>query len=408
MNTSNHKQFASSSRARQSQAGLTLVELLIALALSGILISGALKIVESNKATLVLINSFTEAQETGRFSLEVLSRDIRMAGYSGCANDITRITSMLDETDTGTDGYDPEKHSFSNTMTAIDSSLSTASYGGVTPVTGSDVFITRGAVATDLVVSKTETSINSANIKLYGPEPQIDMVVAGITEGLVLMVTDCSTGHIFAVSNDPHSKDGKKLTVVHNKNVTGGPNNVDSGFGVAYPSGSSVLMMSAVTYFIAESSLSSTSNSLYRYSTLEGGAAVELVPFIEDVIFTYGVDVDNDYSADRYVTATELNNLAYTLAYNAAYAETYDAQITLGNGSTIAEAAADAAGIAAGDAAAATSTIDEFVVSVRFEVISVGQKDVGAAALTGYTDDGKLRKRFTRVVQVRNAGIGNI
>ena len=60
-----------------------------------------------------------------------------------------------------------------------------------------------------------------------------------------------------------------------------------------------------------------------------------------------------------------------------------------------------------GDAAAAAADITDYLVSVRIQIITRSQQSVGANQLDGFPDDGHLRKRFTRVIFVRNAGIGN-
>jgi len=66
--------------------GLTLVELMIGMALSLLVILAVTYVFAASRASYRHQESFSAVQETGRIALEVLTRDIRMAGYPGCGN----------------------------------------------------------------------------------------------------------------------------------------------------------------------------------------------------------------------------------------------------------------------------------------------------------------------------------
>lgn len=68
--------------ARSSfQAGFTLVEIMVAITLSMFLIAGLVQIYSSSKRSSTLQQTLAEYQENQRFSLDLLSRDLRMAGF---------------------------------------------------------------------------------------------------------------------------------------------------------------------------------------------------------------------------------------------------------------------------------------------------------------------------------------
>ena len=82
--------------ARHSRcSGLTLVELMIALVLSMLLMTGVLTIFASTKSTSKLQNGLATVQENGRHALHLLVRDIRGAGFGGCAGMDTTITNVI-------------------------------------------------------------------------------------------------------------------------------------------------------------------------------------------------------------------------------------------------------------------------------------------------------------------------
>ncbi|MEH6686098.1 MAG: PilW family protein [Halopseudomonas sabulinigri] len=81
-------------RIPYKQLGLSLIELMVALALSSLLIIGVLQIFLSSKQTYMTNNSLSQLQEIGRFSLDFMTEDIRNAGYKGeCLGFPTNHTS---------------------------------------------------------------------------------------------------------------------------------------------------------------------------------------------------------------------------------------------------------------------------------------------------------------------------
>lgn len=72
---------------RTRQAGLSLIELMIALVIGLILMLGITQVFIASHSASRLSEGVARAQENGRFALDFLERDIRMAGHMGCVND---------------------------------------------------------------------------------------------------------------------------------------------------------------------------------------------------------------------------------------------------------------------------------------------------------------------------------
>jgi type IV pilus assembly protein PilW len=70
---------AGSGRCRQ--CGLTLVELMVALAVSLVLMAGVIQIYLSSKQTYRIQDGLARVQENGRFAMEHIGRFVRFAGY---------------------------------------------------------------------------------------------------------------------------------------------------------------------------------------------------------------------------------------------------------------------------------------------------------------------------------------
>jgi len=62
------------------QRGFTLVEMMIAAAIGAVLLGGMISVFLGNKKTADLNEAMVEMQQSARFGLEVLARDIRMYG----------------------------------------------------------------------------------------------------------------------------------------------------------------------------------------------------------------------------------------------------------------------------------------------------------------------------------------
>ncbi|WP_417472654.1 PilW family protein [Luteimonas mephitis] len=76
---------------RKHVEGLSLIEILVALAISAILVLGLVEVFAASRTAYQLSSGLARVQENGRFALDFLQRDIRMAGHMGCVNDQARF-----------------------------------------------------------------------------------------------------------------------------------------------------------------------------------------------------------------------------------------------------------------------------------------------------------------------------
>ena len=74
--------------------GFSLVELMVAMALSLLLIGGALSIFFSSRLTYQVTDEASRIQETGRMALEFMLRDIRNAGWQGCSQAVPMVSTQ--------------------------------------------------------------------------------------------------------------------------------------------------------------------------------------------------------------------------------------------------------------------------------------------------------------------------
>ncbi len=73
------------------QRGLSLIELMIALLIGLVVTYGMIQIFLGSKVAYQVQDGLSRVQENSRFTMSYLERNIRMAGYMGCGNDLQRV-----------------------------------------------------------------------------------------------------------------------------------------------------------------------------------------------------------------------------------------------------------------------------------------------------------------------------
>ena len=82
--------------ARRSR-GFSLIELMVAMALGLVLIGGAISVMLANKRSYQASEGMSQIQESARTTYELIARDIRQTGGTGCDN-AKRMSNALSNT----------------------------------------------------------------------------------------------------------------------------------------------------------------------------------------------------------------------------------------------------------------------------------------------------------------------
>ena len=78
-------------QTHKHQAGFSLVEIMVALVIGIILILGVTEIFLTGSQSGVTSSDLARVQESGRIALELVSKEVRRAGYKGCVNSATEL-----------------------------------------------------------------------------------------------------------------------------------------------------------------------------------------------------------------------------------------------------------------------------------------------------------------------------
>jgi type IV pilus assembly protein PilW len=85
-------------RHRARASGVSLIELLVAVTIGGLLIFGATKVYVDSKATYEVNETAARLQETARYALSVIEPDIRMSNYWGFVKGATVVVNRAAQT----------------------------------------------------------------------------------------------------------------------------------------------------------------------------------------------------------------------------------------------------------------------------------------------------------------------
>jgi type IV pilus assembly protein PilW len=282
---------------RHRIAGLTLVELMVAITIGLIILAAVARLFVSSRSTYNLEESLARVQESGRFAMEFLAQDIRMAGYAGCSANLsgTAVGNLVDPpADVSTfnpDGIAGYKHvcssSCSGALTEWAPNLSSAYFpsgsGHIQPIAGSDVVIIQRADTLSTHLTGNSDPSN-ANIQILNTATLASSVAAGD----ILMVSDCKSADVFKTTNT--SSGSGKIAIAHSS-----ASNTSNFLTHSYENDAELMKLVTRVYFIGRRSNTATNPpALFRRELANNGSlsTYELVEGIEVMRFSYGEDTD--------------------------------------------------------------------------------------------------------------------
>lgn len=262
------------SHARQ-QAGMSLIELMVAVAIGLALLAGLSSLYVSTSKARTEFNKTSEQVENGRFALQSITRDIEMAGFYGRAS-LPLATSSYALSDPCATA--PASMGFSTSPLTVPLPVYGPSLAATVPACLATTLPNMRAGAEVLTVSYVSGSATPADGNNY-----------------YLQRSGCETDSVPLV----YSNSASAFTL-HNKAAVAG--------GTCSTSTSAELRKYVMrSYYVATCDVCSgagadTTPTLKMAEFVNGAIQVSsLVTGIEDVHYSYGIDVDNNGSPDCYV-----------------------------------------------------------------------------------------------------------
>lgn len=287
--------------------GFTLIELMIAMLLGLVVIAGVVSVFLAGQQAYRTNQALGEVQDGSRVAFEMLARDIRDAGLTGCNNN-GRLANVLNNGPNagGTDWWANMGNAVRGYTTGqTDPAIAVGTTASpVTRVAGTDSLELIGAAGTGLSVAAAP----GASFKLN--DSSSDLVT-----GDVILVCDPDHATLVQVTSYTPST----VTLVHNAGSSASPGNCSGGMG--YPTvcttagntyqfgaNSEIFKLGANDWFIGNSTNAISGRSLYRMNVLvtagkPTATAQEMVPDVTDMKILY-----HQAGAPAYASATAITN----------------------------------------------------------------------------------------------------
>ncbi|MCC7411008.1 MAG: PilW family protein [Gammaproteobacteria bacterium] len=292
---------------RQRARGFSIVEMMVAIVVGLILVAGAISMLVTSKRTYTIQDDLGRIQENARFALEYLARDLRMAGYFGCAHSLTDVYNHVNS---------PAGSIFDTTNPVEGYEQDTAAW---LPSGSVDV----GAVSagTDAItVRYLEPSNVAVTVEMAQTGAPLTVTVNnGLKQGDVVAVSDCTSSDVFQISGPAGTAPSTAGTIEHDAGGATAPGNtnaVNPGCGGANPNcyskvyGTDAFIHKLAGYRYYVGTDANGNPALFREAIDVTGApptaapnAVQLIDGVENMQISYGVDTSGDRVPDVYLPA---------------------------------------------------------------------------------------------------------
>ncbi|MCX4026043.1 PilW family protein [Endozoicomonas sp. SM1973] len=307
--------------------GFTIVEMMISLVLGALLLGGIISLFTNNHRTYLIIQSTANLQDNARFVIDVISEDIRMAGYYGCLSKRTdpvynpsllqtglNIDFLFKNYFLGIKGFEA-----ASTMAWQPELPELLTRLNPAPLEGSDIITIKRIVNNGAKLS----SLNESERTMKLVEESL------FKKNDVAIISDCEKATLFQISSVNSSGNNQVIQYQVNGG-TPGNQNIPISTGASYiPNSSNVYLFASRVYYIAPAwdivnNQAITNNmgkpvfSLWRLQgidTIGNPLTQELVRGVENLQMTYGVDSSpaspkvGDDRIDQYLNADRVDQI---------------------------------------------------------------------------------------------------
>jgi len=290
------------------QHGFTLVELMVAMVLGLVVIGGVVSVFLSNQQSYRTNQALGEVQDNSRIAFELMARDIRDAGLTGCGN-TGRVADVLNSAPNN--GGTAWWANWGNAVIGYDAGVADPAITALMParVAGTDSIELIGADGSGLSIVKHNAT--AATFFINAPSTNLQ-------QGDIIIVCDPDHATITQITNYNNAN----VSLVHNTG-TGNPGNCSKGLG--YPTqcttngnsytfspNSQIAQLAANDWYIGTNSVGGS--SLYRISLLNSGAvptptAQEMVRNVTGMTIRYLVNGGTSFVNATTVGAANWGNV---------------------------------------------------------------------------------------------------
>jgi type IV pilus assembly protein PilW len=254
-------------RRSSKQDGFSIVELMVAITIGLIILTAVSTVFVSSKTSYNTQDNLARLQENARFAMQFILRDLRLAGYYGCNDDMSRTNNTVNA----------PIFSLDNPIEGIDES------SGVWSPSGNGAPLTKKA-NTDAIFIRTATTLDTYTLTRPMPNDSAVLFVnstVGLNDGDIIMLSDCASSDIMQITGFPGAGG-----IQHNPGDSDPPpGNTTAKLSKAYAPPATVRRFTAREYYIHQN------GGLWRNNNNNGEE--EIVSGVTNLQILFGKDTDS-------------------------------------------------------------------------------------------------------------------
>jgi type IV pilus assembly protein PilW len=269
----------------RQQFGLSLIELVIAMALGLVITVGVLQVLSGTQETERYTRAVGSLEDASRIAMQLITNDFQMGSYYGCVDPEKSPPRVIANgapvnaagfTQRAVEGWE-----FSTSWSG--SSTTNPTPSGSSPIANSDVF---------RVLRASSGKMELANdVPVGGPVELVDGSLSFSDDDLVL-ITDCENSDLFRVSSVTDAAVGPPATPLTLTFTSA--DNTPASLSVEYSDAfAEVLRFFSRLYFVADTGRDDVQgNDIFAlYRSEQGGTPLEMVEGIDNMQIRYGTEV---------------------------------------------------------------------------------------------------------------------
>ena len=272
-------------------SGFGLAEILIAMVIGMFLMAGMTQVFIGSKKAYRVQEAMARVQESGRFAMEILGRDIRMGGYQGCGSLLKIAPNVIANNMPGRASFDSSDgirgYEYNGAFSPLYGDTGGLADDPANVVASTDVITVSRADDCGAYLVDTMAA-GSSTIKINGNNS------CSLAANDLLVISDCASSDLFRASGVFTA--AGETTISH-----AATHNASSALSKPYGQDARIYRFARRDYYIRNNAFGEP--ALYRREN--GGAAQELVEGVSDLQILYGEDTGVDQYVDRYVDADD-------------------------------------------------------------------------------------------------------
>lgn len=269
-------------KTKIKNAGFTLVEIMVAISISGILLFAMTKILLETRSLVKVQSNLEKIQNDSSFAFETIAQKGRSAGFRGCAssaNFIPQVKTVNIATSYYTklapiEGNKGNGTSFSPALDASVSAFIPA------PNPNFDVLTIRSAVDSMATVGDNLANPSASKWPVN--------TVKGFAKNDIAIISNCSASAIFEINSTAN-------TTINAQSP--------SGVGYVFPARSQIYKYTTISFYVA------TVNGENILYSRQNNISEPVINNVEKFSILYGVDINNTLNASQYLYINDVLDL---------------------------------------------------------------------------------------------------